>query len=222
MALKPLVQLSGNKLIGRGYKTRFLNPHDELWDRRLGVHTFGFRPASGNQDTPDWRLHYVPSSYRDIFFLLRHVGLNGDDVLTDLGAGMGRAVFAASWMGAKCTRGVDILPDLCEIAENNRRKGRLANRDISFSCQNAKDVDLTGTTVIFIFHSFGGDTLRAVLQNAERVRDSSRPLRIIYMNPVFNEILEATPWLKGRGLVRAPRRFLTTMSNYHAAIWEAA
>jgi hypothetical protein len=209
-------------LIGRGYKTRFLNPHDEFWDRRLGVHTFGFRPASGSQDAPDWRLHYVPSSYSDIFFLLKYVGLTGEDVFTDLGSGMGRVVFAASWAGAKRSVGADILPDLCEIAEANRRKSRLANRDISFLCENAKDVDLTGSTVIFIYHSFGGDTLRTVLQNAKRVRDLSRPLRIIYMNPVFNEVLKETPWLNQRALVRAPKRLLTTTSSYDAAIWEAA
>src|SRR5205823_4532851 len=114
-----------------------------------------------------------------------------------------RVVFAASWAGAKRCIGVDILPDLCEIAEHNRLKSRLADRDISFVCKNARDVDLTGSTVVFIFHSFGADTWRDVLHNMARTRDRSRPLRIIYLNPVFNEVLREMPWLKQRASIRA-------------------
>lgn len=206
---------------GRGYKTRLLNPIDEVWDRRLGVHTFGYRPASGSEAGPDWRLHYTPATYRNIFFLLKYVGLTSEDVFTDLGSGMGRVVFAASWLGAKRSMGVEILPDLCEISKENKRRSILSDRNISFVCENAKDADLSGTTVLFIFHSFGVDTMRSVLKNLEIQRDRSRPLRIIYMNPVFDAELKTIPWLKSEQIIRPPRRFFTTAPNWDVAIWEA-
>src|SRR4051812_12438293 len=139
-------------MIGRGYKTRLLNPYDEFWDRRLGVHTFGYRPATGSGDAPDWRLHYTPAPYRSILYSLRQAGLGPNDVFTDLGSGMGRVVFTASWLGAKQANGIEVLPDLCEVAEQNRKNSRLSGRTIAFACANARDVDLSLTTVLFIFH----------------------------------------------------------------------
>src|SRR5262249_23036375 len=143
IALTCLLELAVmlNHLRGRGYKDRLLNPHDELWDRRLGVRTFGFHPASGRPEG-DWRLHYTPVPYRDMFRFLRIIELSSDDVFTDLGSGLGRAVFAASWTGARRAIGVEIVEHLCEKAEENRRQSRLANRDIKFICTHAADCHL--------------------------------------------------------------------------------
>ena len=83
-----------NRFRGRGYKTRLLNPHDEFWDRRLGVRTFGFHPGTGNAGDPDWQVHYAPTPYSEIFRLLNLVDLSNEDVFVDLGSGMGRTTFA--------------------------------------------------------------------------------------------------------------------------------
>ena len=204
-------------MIGKGYQTRLLNPHDEFWDRRLGVHTFGYRPETGSGDKPNWQLHYTPAPYSSIFYSLQHAGLGRDDVFTDLGSGMGRVVFAASWMGAKQANGVEILSDLSETAEQNRRSSRLSDRPIKFTCANARDVDLSSTTVLFIFHSFGADTLVAVLHNFEKQRGSNA--RIVYMNPVFNEVVKSQTWLKRGEIIKPPKRLISTTTNWEVAIW---
>jgi precorrin-6B methylase 2 len=206
-------------MIGKGYKTRLLNPHDEFWDRRLGVHTFGFRPGTGSGDTPNWQVHYTPAPYSSIFESLQRAGLGKDDVFTDLGSGMGRAVFAASWMGAKQANGIEILPDLAETAEQNRRKSKLSNRSINFTCANARDADLGSTTVLFMFHSFGADTLAIVLQSFERQRGANA--RIVYMNPVFNEAVKEQGWLKRCELIKPAKRLISTTTNWDVAIWYA-
>src|SRR4029078_235190 len=82
----------------RGIKARLLNPYDAYWDWKLGINTFCYHPASNERES-DWKVHYPPTPYRDIFDLLRVVKLNGDDVFVDLGSGLGRAVFAAGWVG---------------------------------------------------------------------------------------------------------------------------
>src|SRR5262245_52502887 len=114
------------RIRGNGIKSRLLNPYDALWDARLGIRTFGYHPAIGIQGKSDWRLHYTPTPYSDIFNLLRVVKLNEDDIFVDLGSGLGRAVFAASRMGAARSIGIEIVQDLFERAEENQRRSRLA------------------------------------------------------------------------------------------------
>ena len=83
-------------LQGLNLRARLTQPADELWDRRLGVRTFGYHPATGGPGDREWYVHYIPSPYRDIFEVLRTAKLSPDDVFTDLGCGLGRVVFAAS------------------------------------------------------------------------------------------------------------------------------
>ena len=54
--------------------------------------------------------------------LLRMVNLTEDDVFVDLGGGLGRAVFAASWMGARRAVGIEVVPDLCKKAVENLKR----------------------------------------------------------------------------------------------------
>jgi predicted RNA methylase len=206
-------------LSGRGYKTRLLNLHDEWWDRRLGISTFGYRPEVGTSGSATWRVHYTPASYSGIFAALASVGLSSEDNFTDLGSGMGRAVFAASWCGAGTARGVEILPELCEIAETNRHRSKLSKRDIGFVCDDATTVDLAGTTVLFMFHPFGPGTLTHVLDNIERKR--SKGLRIVYMNPVFNASLQERDWLHLDRIITPRKSLFAKTQNWDIAIWRA-
>ena len=121
-----------DRLRGRSYKDRLLNPHDEFWDWRLGVRTFGYHPATGKPGDLNWKVHYTPTPYSDIFRLLRLVHLKRDDVFVDLGAGMGRAVFAACWLGAAQSIGVEVVQGLCDRAKQNYRQSRLIYRNVEF------------------------------------------------------------------------------------------
>jgi len=208
---------------GQGYKTRLLNPHDEFWDQRLGIKTFGFHPASGKQGDSDWRVHYTPTPYSDIFRLLKMVELGADDVFVDLGSGMGRAVFCASWMGAKRAVGIEVVPDLCKTAIQSHVRSRLAHRNIEFFCENALDFQCRDTTVLFMFHPFGEATLRQVLHNieSERIKKPHSKLRIIYVNPVFDAVLKQTKWLECIGHVASARIWPSTSSHYTATLWKS-
>jgi SAM-dependent methyltransferase len=208
---------------GKSYKVRLLNPRDEFWDRRLGVRTFGFHPAMGGPGDDDWRVHYTPTPYSDIFRLLRMVDLRSDDVFVDLGAGLGRAVFAASWLGARRAVGVEVVQDLCDKATQNHQQSRLASRDIKFICTNAQNYQNADTTVLFMFHPFGEATLRHVLRNIESVRmeGSHRTLRIIYVNPIYDAVLQQMRWLKCIGRVPAVQSWLSTTNHYDSTLWQS-
>ncbi len=212
-------------LRNRALRLRLTRPLDELWDRRLGIHTFGYRPGSGKQGDAEWYLHYVPTPYRDLFHFMRTAGLGADDIFTDLGAGMGRAVFAASWLGAARASGIELLPDLAAIAEQNRQHSRLRGRDIVFRAANALDIALVDTTLLYMFHPFGEQVMERILARARRERieaGATRPLRIIYVNPVCEDVLAASGWLRLVDDLPPRPQLLSTAKHHRATIWRSA
>jgi predicted RNA methylase len=215
-----------DRLRDRGIKTRILNPQDAFWDYRLGVNTIGYHPASGKQGEKDWRLHYTPTPYGDIRRLFQMINLSKNDVLVDLGCGLGRAVFTASWMGAKRAVGVEVVQHLCDGAEENRRNSCLADRDIEFVCTNALDYPHRDTTVLYMFHPFGEDTLRQALLNMENMKAhisvrGSPKLRIVYMNPVFDHVIEESGRFERIGVVPPPTRWLSAANSYRTSLWQS-
>lgn len=185
------------RLKGHGFKNRLLHPHDELWDRLLGVHTFGFKGAVGNPSDADWRGGYVPISYRHAFQVLKHAKLGPDDVFVDLGSGLGRAVFAASHMGAKLAVGVEIDAELCRNSVATLGESRLSKHKVAFVCSGAESYVFDECTVLFIFNSFGIGTMRTVIANIEAsLLRNSRDIRIIYFNPSFLAPLEESQLLE--------------------------
>lgn len=197
---------------------------DELWDRRLGVSTFGHHPATGSPGDREWYIHYIPSPYRDIFDVLKTAKLTSDDVFTDLGCGLGRVVFAASWAGARRAAGVELVSWLADGAAENRRRCKLDGRDIEFFERNAVDHSLVDTTLLYMFHPFGGQILAEVLEKARADRKAAgatRPLRIAYVNPVCDEVLAGSGWMRRTLEVPArPQRF-SSADHYTASLWES-
>jgi len=210
-----------NLLKGRGYKDRLFNPLDAIWDARLGVQTFGYHPETGNPGDDDWRVHYTPTPYSDIFRLLKLINLNDDDTFIDFGCGMGRSVFAASLMGAKRSIGVEIVPHLRDKAEENYRGSKLANKNIEFVNENADTYKADKATVIFMFHPFGEPTLRRVIDNIERDRTSGSTLRIIYINPIYDHVMAERSWLKQTNRLPAPKSMPISAPRYAASLWQS-
>jgi hypothetical protein len=213
-----------NAFRGRNFRARLTQPMDELWDRRLGVSTFGYHPATGSPGDREWYVHYIPSPYRDIFEVLKAAKLSGDDVFTDLGCGLGRVVFAASWAGARRATGVELVPWLAQGAKENQRRCKLLGRDIEFFERNAVDHSLADTTLLYMFHPFGGQILGEVLEKARadrRAAGVARPLRIAYVNPVCEEVLAQSGWLQRTLEVAArPQRF-SSADHYDVSFWES-
>jgi SAM-dependent methyltransferase len=213
--------MSIGNLRNKNYKARLFSPHDAFWDMHLGVQTFGYHPETGRPGDDDWRVHYAPTPYRNIFRLLRAVDLNIDDCFLDLGCGMGRAVFVASVLGARKSIGVEVENSLLDQAKNNYLKSNLATRDIEFVHVNAQDFTNYECSVLFMYHPFGEKTLRDVLRNISAARSKSHrpPLRIIYVNPVYDAILSQADWLKPIGRLPGVKYGLSKAVNFDATLW---
>ncbi len=209
------------RLRGTGYKERLLNPFDEFWDRRLGIRTFGYHPGSGQQGDAEWYLHYAPTPYRELFRLFCLFDLGPGDVFTDLGSGMGRAVFAASWMGAGRSVGIELVEHLSAKADENLARTKLKDRTVQFRCANALHVNLADATVLFMFHPFGEATMAQMLAQLHEARKKgdAPPLRIIYRNPVCNHVLEQAGWLRCLARVEGEGPPISTARKYQATLW---
>jgi hypothetical protein len=205
-------------LSGRGLKTRLLHPRDEFWDRRLGVHTFGFTPAIGEPEAPDFRVHYTPAPYATLFRLFGEVQVGPEDVVVDYGSGLGRPVFLASWLGAKRAIGVEIDASLVAAARRNFEGSRLRDRDIEFVCTSAERYTPKDVTVVYMFHPFGAGTMQGVVRALEAdLAARPRRLRIAYENPIHAEIFDQSRVWKRIGGWPAG----TSGSAYEAIFWEA-
>jgi hypothetical protein len=175
-----------------GYRLRY--PYDQWMDWRLGVSTLhapGYRPAGDDWSSPTLRNEFVPFTYSRLFDVFRQMGLSTQDVLVDLGSGLGRVVFAACHHGVGRAIGVEFDEVLHAGACANLARRRARYPNARFHRMYAEDFDFDGITAITLYHSFGPGTLRKVLGRVE-ASWCARPRRIrfAYINPRFDDVLD--------------------------------
>jgi SAM-dependent methyltransferase len=204
------------KLRGAELKTRLLNPHEEYWDRKLGVRTFGYYPG-GDLNDPARANYYMPTSYFDLLKVLRRAGLSSDDIFVDLGSGMGRAVFLASHLGARKSIGLELVPRLHERAEANRRRGHWPN--VEFHLGDARESIFPDVTLLWMFNPFGPAIMETMLAKLKEKRTGE--LRIIYLNPLHDDVLRRSGWLTKVDAVPRSNNLFGTRPRFDASIWQS-
>jgi Histone methylation protein DOT1 len=207
-----------------GFGSRIINPLDWFWDVRLGIKTFGYHPAEGGDGEKRWYVHFMPAVYADIFRGFEAVNLGAEDIFTDVGSGLGRVVFAAAHSGVREATGVEYVEALHVEAERNRLKSHLDQARIKFHNADATAFNIAGTTVLFLFHPFGPETMQTVIANLRRDREAAKistPLRIIYYNPVCAQVLKESGWLGETQSLPAIRSTLGRANRYRISIWES-
>jgi SAM-dependent methyltransferase len=165
---------------------------DHYWEKRLGVVTTGGAPSPH----PDAH-RYGSLAYHTYFSIFDALRLEPTDVVADLGCGKGRVIFAAAQYPIRESIGVEIDPPLAAVAETNRRRLSASRAPVRVVCQSAVDFDYDPVTAIVMFHPFGAETLRSVLDRLEKsVERRPRRVRIVYGNPLLSAVLAARPWLR--------------------------
>jgi predicted RNA methylase len=213
--------LVGHGLVRGGLGSRLRNPVDWWWDERLGIKTFGYHPGIGDPSSARWHVVYAPAVYADIFAGLRAAGAGEDDIFADLGSGLGRAVFAASHLGVKQAIGVEYERVLHDAANDNRGSFRGNRAATHFVHGDARNQDLANVTLLFLFHPFGAPILQAVIDNL-RAAIRARPLRVVYHNPVCEDVLRASGWLHEVARMPAKPRWFGQAGRFETAVWAEA
>jgi len=112
-------------------------------DGRLG-------PAADEHRGTSAAYGYEGTPHAVIPAMIELAGLTTDDVVYEPGAGDARVVIAAIRAGARKGLGVDIDPDLAEVAYAAVKAAGLED-SIEIRWGNALDVDMSEATVVFLF-----------------------------------------------------------------------
>lgn len=175
------------------YCTSLVNrASDLLWELRLGIRTLG-RAESLHPDAHA----YGYLSYHTYFAILDGLKLSRNDVVVDLGCGKGRICCAAALYDIRESIGVEIDPQLAAAAAANASRMRRRRAPLRIIEGSAVELDYDPVSVIVMFHPFGRETMAAVMDRLEAsLARRPRLLRIVYANPLFDDVLAERPWLE--------------------------
>ena len=178
--------------------------NDTMWDRAFGIETAGV----------DCR----PTAYRVLFKLFRALELTPADRLIDYGCGRGRVLCLAARLPMQSVVGVELNVASADAARANLAtlRGRQA-LSCSVVTGNATEFDPTGGTVFYFFNPFGGEVFAKVIDRVrEAAAGSSLPVRVVYVNPVCREVLDAANWLGSPEVVHLNAAGLPAVLLYRA------
>ncbi len=132
-----------------------------------------------------------------LFKYLRPLKPTAEDVVFDIGSGLGRALHAFSRLGVGRCIGIELRADLARIARENARRLRKRRCPIETRTADAAPADYRGGTIYLFFNPFGAATLEATLARiAETLEEDPRPIRVAYFTPRHENVLHECTWLK--------------------------
>lgn len=219
--------------LGHGLRTGPSPVWQELDDRWLNIETGGdpsaptdalerhgealeqHGEAPAQQSADEHRSRDPGANYLYLEQIARLVTREAQEPLVfyDLGCGKGRPLCVMARHPFAKVVGIDVDPELCEIARRNARRLRGRVAPIEIVRADAASLDYSDGHVFFFFDSFWPPTLRAVLDSIERslVR-APRRVTVIYYNAVHEAVLGTRPWLACYGL-------LPTFSGLRVSFW---
>lgn len=121
--------------------------------------------------------------------------LTSQDVLYDLGSGLGQVPLLVHLLTGVPTRGIEIEPGYCRYAQQCAEALNLPQ--VQFRCADARQADLTDATAFYLFTPFTGSIMHAVLARLRKLA-WQRPLRLFSYGP-STEALQEQPWLRRVG-----------------------
>jgi len=158
-------------------------------DRLLGAFHSAYQPTD-------------PAGFREMFdALTAHVHLDFRDfTFLDLGSGKGRTLLMASDYPFRRIVGVELLPALHQIAQENLRDYKNETQQcfaLESLCADATTFPFPGESlVVYLFNPFGESDFRRVVSNLEQsLRANPRPLYLLYYNPLLEHVLAESGFL---------------------------
>ncbi len=142
------------------------------------------------------RVDYRPSGWLDLRGILRRADVSEDDVFLDLGSGKGRVVLLAARYPFSRVVGVELSPQLTEIAHRNVANCRTKLRCGKVELVNADAVDYRipdDVSIVYMFNPFRGAVFDAAIARLiESVDRHPRTVRLIYRKPDDHDRLMRT------------------------------
>jgi SAM-dependent methyltransferase len=183
------------------------------FDQMHGVDTSGLVPAkhlvTGHANDEHITAYYgvAPSILRALIGHWRESGPPHpieDYTFIDVGAGKGRGLMVASEYGFRKVAGIELNPEMADIARQNVEHWKHARREdptaarlapIELFEQDALEYDLPPTpTLLFLFHPFEAPVLKQLLRRIE-TQFAQRPgaLDLLYVNAECANVIDRNP-----------------------------
>ena len=157
------------------------------WRARLiGLLNSAYQPIE--QELFSEMLNALGIDYREFTFI-------------DIGSGKGRALLMASTYPFRRILGIELLPELNEIARDNISRFTSPEQ----RCQRVGAICADATTfefpsdplVVYLFHPLPATGFSKVMTNLEMSwRERPRAIHVVYANPVFEPMLANWPGLR--------------------------
>jgi len=155
-----------------------------------GVLQFRGPGDAGFLPSPEMRA-YQPTPARHILDLIEACRFSSDDVLVDLGSGLGHVPLLVGIQAGIRTLGVEVQPDHAASAQETAQRLNLSR--VQFVAEDARRMDLSAGTVFYMFSPFTGSILSDVLDRLRR-QSKTRQIRICALGPC-TRILQEQTWL---------------------------
>jgi len=164
-------------------------------DRLLGEFHSAYQPTE-------------PTAFHEMLNALQQSSDSGQPVLNfrdftfiDLGSGKGRTLLMASDYPFHRIVGVELLPSLHQIAQQNLRQYKSETQkclDLESICADATAFHFPEEPlVIFLFNPFPESGMRQTILNLEQsLRRRPRPVYVIYHNPLLEHVLSEVATLR--------------------------
>jgi SAM-dependent methyltransferase len=159
-------------------------------ERLLGVFTSAYQPTD-------------PAAFREMLETVQQAAdLNlAQFTFIDLGSGKGRTLLMASDYPFRRIVGVELLPALHSIAQQNLAQYQSDSQRcfaLESICANAAQFSFpAGPLLIYLFNPFPESVLRCVLANLRRALDENpRTAYVIYYNPQLADVVAEAGYLQ--------------------------
>jgi SAM-dependent methyltransferase len=154
---------------------------DRLLDRGLNTSAQVALPENQLGD----RVGYGASGWHVLPRALRYVGVSDRDTFVDFGCGKGRVVHQAAQHPFRRVIGVEVSPELADVARDvlAARRDQHRCRDVEIVVADATRYRVPDdVTIAYFDRPFGDETLRVVLQNiVDSIDHNPRRVRLIYL-----------------------------------------
>lgn len=158
-------------------------------------------PAAAIAELDTDMVFYQPTPARHVFDLIDRARLRHDDVVVDLGSGMGHVPLLVSICTEASACGIEREGAYVEVAR--RAAASLCVDRATFLAQDARDADFSRGTLFYLYTPFTGELLRQVLDRLH-TEARTRSFRIATLGPCTPAVA-AEPWLRAAGTPDAGR-----------------
>jgi cyclopropane fatty-acyl-phospholipid synthase-like methyltransferase len=172
-------------------------------ERRLNIRTTSMRMLNSSGHFGD-SLHYEACDYPFLNICLNAMQLVPEDVVYEIGCGMGRALCLIAQRQVKKCIGVELSEVLADRARANLQSLRRRKAESEVIVADAAFADYSEGTSFYLFNPFGAATMVAVLERIRSTLDQSpRPIRVMYVNPCQHQVLADCGWLRQTEIIRS-------------------